>query len=448
MKPTKRDCKKTVLNTHQPPETLPVHRVISAAKSLIRHSRELVRHEREVERATGAHFNLFQIFGVGHYEVSTHSPLLADLLNPDGSHGQGAAFLNCFLKTIESEHSLSPYLKTNFNPDSARVHLEYSLGPRTEISGGRLDILIVDKAGLQIAIENKIYAVEQENWVRRYRHDLRENDCLIYLTLNGDAPIQIDEGAKDKVICISYATTITRWLTACRKEVATVPIVRESLTQYIHLIQNLTHQNLSNRMNEEIIRTVLDNDENFRAFCALRDANMAVRGKVIRDLGDRIRKKISERVPLGFKVVSTPTGNCTKSEAFYFSTPELESMNLVAAIEFDAHDYGQCFYGFGLGKPDQLFDEKSPAGQILIKHFTETFGTPQSSNSYWPAWRYWTARQRWDDEVFQTIAFRKEQFDHEIMSIIEHLLAVAKGSFSRELSNLERPQISADKSSP
>ncbi|MFU8894691.1 MAG: PD-(D/E)XK nuclease family protein, partial [Luteolibacter sp.] len=45
------------------------------------------RYEDELTRVNGAHFNLFDVLHIGHYEVRTHSPMLAELLNPRGSHG-------------------------------------------------------------------------------------------------------------------------------------------------------------------------------------------------------------------------------------------------------------------------------------------------------------------------------------------------------------------------
>ena len=48
---------------------------------------------REESRYTAADFNIFRLLGVARAEVTTHSAMLAELLNPDGSHGQGDRFL-------------------------------------------------------------------------------------------------------------------------------------------------------------------------------------------------------------------------------------------------------------------------------------------------------------------------------------------------------------------
>jgi len=40
----------------------------------------------ELLDATGGRFNMFGILGVNHYE-NTHSAIICELLNPQGSHG-------------------------------------------------------------------------------------------------------------------------------------------------------------------------------------------------------------------------------------------------------------------------------------------------------------------------------------------------------------------------
>src|SRR5690242_6995373 len=52
---------------------------------------------------TSPHFNLFQITRRAHYEVTTHSALLGELLNPLGNHDQGGLFLSSFLELIASK---------------------------------------------------------------------------------------------------------------------------------------------------------------------------------------------------------------------------------------------------------------------------------------------------------------------------------------------------------
>jgi hypothetical protein len=55
--------------------------------------------------ATGGRFNMFRVVGVNHYE-NTHSGIIAEFLNPNGSHGLKDKFLREFInQTIPKDFS-------------------------------------------------------------------------------------------------------------------------------------------------------------------------------------------------------------------------------------------------------------------------------------------------------------------------------------------------------
>lgn len=398
------------------------------AQSLLAQTRIVVRHQRELERITGEHFNLFQILGIGHYEVSTHSPLLGDLLDPGGTHGQGAIFLELFIQQVLTQSDLvdRPGLE-RFDPATARIVLEQSLGERTETDGGRLDLLLTDKTGNQMAIENKIYAAEQVNWVRRYRAGLAPGAPLIYLTLQGGAALDDDSTKDEALIRLSYRDDITAWLEACRKEVATVPIVRESLTQYLFLIRQLTHQNSGRRMNDEIVSTVLHSPESLEAFIALRNADTAVRGTIVRGLAERIRS----RIPVDFPMVATPEGKCGKEEAFIFSIPELAVHHIQAGICFATGNYNGCFFGFEMANNVQVEKVSNPILDSLRGEFRKHFPKAKTTG-IWPIWTWWDARRNWDESVLKAIHFDPAAFDEELMAVIAVLRETAL-NFAKEI---------------
>lgn len=385
---------------------------------LLNLARGLVSHEKEIERVTASRFNLFHIFGVGHYEVSTHSALLANLLNPRGSHGQGAAFLKLFLAT--EAIFKAPGFPKDFDADSAIVRCEVFIGTKTATTGGRLDILITDKHGKKIAIENKVHGEEQQNWVERYLDFLKKDGCLIYLTKLGEEAAQATtDDLKSKVHCISYALTIKAWLEACRKEAAMVPIVRESLTQYIQLINDLTHQNRDTRMNDKFASSILSHPDTFDAYCALRDANRPIKGEIVRELGERIKPW----VPTGFKVVASPKGSCEKHDGLKFSANDLEPYNVHAVVSFDSPDYLNCYYGFELIDPTKHFGKQAGDSELLTGSFREVFGKDPLSSGRWPAWRHWEIKD-WNDDVLRQIHFEKSSFDDEFVRLLTQLAKV------------------------
>ena len=78
--------------------------------------------------ASGENFNIFTILDRETDEVKTHSAIIADLLNPDGLHGQGEVFARLFLDRLKIE--------THGDLRRARVGAEVDVGEH-----GRIDVL-------------------------------------------------------------------------------------------------------------------------------------------------------------------------------------------------------------------------------------------------------------------------------------------------------------------
>ena len=56
----------------------------------------------EIERITGEKYNIFSILGLSSDELA-HSRFLANLLNPQGSHGQGDIYLKLFFECMREK---------------------------------------------------------------------------------------------------------------------------------------------------------------------------------------------------------------------------------------------------------------------------------------------------------------------------------------------------------
>jgi hypothetical protein len=377
---------------------------------LLRFTESHNRHNEALIHATGEHFNIFQILGVGHLEVATHSPILAELLNPRGRHGQGAALLRLFLAELKID---------GFDADNATVTTEYQAGPKTEKSGGRIDIVIKDGKGA-IFIENKIYASDQDNQMERYR-GFDRGAFLFYLTLDGRMPSNISEADLKRIQCecISYETHILAWLKECRKAVACLPNVRETITQYIHLIEELTHQSTTNRMNQELIDEIVKGEASLRAFFTLRDADAAVRAALILKLDAQLNEIANA---IGLKREGALRELHKKDDHFYFTTPGLERCNLKMGCIFDAGNFVDFCFGFVKGNVN------TPCAQAaeLLAVFREQFPSKkQEPSDWWPAWDYWEAPYRyWGHRAFEAI--RSGQFAQDLKVKLEKMTMIAK----------------------
>lgn len=191
----------------------------------------------EVDQFKAEQFNVFHILDRGKYEVSTHTPFLAELLNPNGSHGQKNLFLSKFLNLL----LCLPEEADDFN------WLVYS---ETEF----IDLQIVNyPLKKAIFIENKIYTDAHDGQLSRYFKKWRDgywqdNGAFIYLSPNQNKNTPANDGFSEEVcpkeqvmdvLCIwSYQDEIHRWL----KEV--LPLVksekvRGTLRQYMDTIMHL-----------------------------------------------------------------------------------------------------------------------------------------------------------------------------------------------------------------
>ena len=64
--------------------------------------------ERKASELRGEQFNIFKVCGIDHYELQ-HSAIIAELLNPQGSHGQGALYLKLFMQVYGSKLPIDKY---------------------------------------------------------------------------------------------------------------------------------------------------------------------------------------------------------------------------------------------------------------------------------------------------------------------------------------------------
>ena len=225
-------------------------------KSLLSQVAVISKKNAEILDATGGRFNMFRLCGVNHYE-NTHSAIIAEFLNPNGTHGLKSKLLECFIETLGEYFTIQ-----NFNFDKSRVFTEYST------KEGRIDILIEDNQKKAIIIENKIYANDQFEQLKRYNKYAsdtykKENYQILYLTLFGNnATEQSGEGVS--YLSISHEYNIINWLEKCVAISSRFPIVRETIIQYINHLKQLTNQDMDAKNKDEITK-ILSNIENLKA---------------------------------------------------------------------------------------------------------------------------------------------------------------------------------------
>lgn len=194
--------------------------------------------------ALGEDYNVLETAIKGNEEM-IHSSIIASLLDTRGAHGQKYRFLELFLRCL-------PERFKSFDASGARTVCERYIGPKTEDSGGRVDICIENISGQMIVIENKIFAGDQEHQILRYVKFLRGRSRnrvgveypVLYLTPDGHSP-SYDSTQADMMqcrcgedyVCISYRDVIVPWLDKCINEMQEKPHLKEHLATYRDIIR-------------------------------------------------------------------------------------------------------------------------------------------------------------------------------------------------------------------
>lgn len=209
----------------------------------------------------GDDYNIFSILGHTSKEL-THSKLIASLLDPNGSHHMGPVFLDAFIDVVGID-------KCRFDGAHSSVKTEKPLGiisnDPMNPDGGRIDIILTDRNGQNIIIENKIFADDQKKQLIRYNQHRSEGIPILYLTPTGRKPkeysyktdgIALSEGKDFK--CISYKEHIIKWLEACLK--STLPEnVKTVIHQYLNIVKKIVNKTSRDEMRDGIVKYITEN---------------------------------------------------------------------------------------------------------------------------------------------------------------------------------------------
>lgn len=202
-------------------------------------------------------YNIFRILGVEAKEVIM-CRFLADLLNPERSHGTGPLFLRAFLQRVLWDCPMSDTLLARTSVVTEFV-----------TDGDRKIDIVIQNSRYFVPIEVKIYAREQEGQCFDYSQYAR-NAPLLYLTRFGEAPSGYSLKQKDgpgllpleHVRCISWSRDIVNWLTGLLPQLDGA--VRSMTEQYIDTIRTIADER-GQRQVEEIVQAVLASPEFFQA---------------------------------------------------------------------------------------------------------------------------------------------------------------------------------------
>lgn len=375
-------------------------------KNLLQQVATITQKNNELLDATGGRFNMFRICGVNHYE-NTHSAIIAELLNPKGSHSLKSAFLEAFLNLIDKDS-----IPTTFNPSTATAYTEYTT------DNGRIDILIEDDQKNALIIENKIYAPDQREQLKRYNQYAQKQYKaykIYYLTLLGDkASEQSGEGVN--YLPISYSDTIIKWLDQCITLSARLPIVRETLIQYSNHLKTLTNQDMNTKNQEEIVKTLGD----FGNLEAVQNIFLNY-PKVFDYLAQKHfnpkMEKFAKDKNLEYHYEKVVNKNYDSYIRFYLTNVEWEGK---IEISFDFEE-GSYYYGV-CNNPEKY--QLSPENKAILHQRLEEKGIPIEETQWYP---FYENIDNLTVELWERDIVKSEAFFESCKQRVEILLDALKG---------------------
>lgn len=259
---------------------------------------------RNKRRESGDMFNIFEILKAEHYEVSTHSAILAELLNPKGSHGCTDLFLKSFLEVLDQKEFFQ-------NLCDVTIEVENSIGAldNNKEYGGRIDLIIHEKHNSAIIIENKIYADDQDKQLYRYcryAQSTYKKSIVLYLTLDGKTPSEKTTKGDDTKIkvdpqSISYQYHIKRWIENSIEKVYSKTNLQNSLKQYLQVINKLTNQDMNSISKEKLVE-LLSSPENMNNALLIRDTIDDALDMFMRNVFVPQLEKISQELNLKYSL--------------------------------------------------------------------------------------------------------------------------------------------------
>ena len=213
-------------------------------------------------------FNPFQFLRTDEMGLSK---ILAFLLDPTETHGQGDLFLNSFLKFI-NKHQFLAYQKVNIYLEKITKEENDEITNETTNKNGRHDIFIEgildNKRSWVISIENKLQgAIDQPKQMHTYDKDLKnyvsDSYFLIYLPIFSNNPpeksISEDEWAElmsNKKAMVLSASMLIQWLD---NTVIIAPAVKQFCNDFKKFLSEDIMGNTQN--SNELIECLINNDK-------------------------------------------------------------------------------------------------------------------------------------------------------------------------------------------
>ena len=328
-------------------------------------------------------FNVFSAMFDTSDEVYLHSQFIYSLLS--FKTGKEYFYLNAFLRTIDS--------KFQYNRDSLEIHKELH----------DIDVLLIDKTKkYAVIVENKIYASDSnhtdEGQLEKYYRIVIEDEKIpednvevFYLSLDGHEPSSesVYTSKKypklcEKVQCISYPNEIRSWLQGCMQFVYDKPFQRETILQYIKLIDDMTN-NVDIEERIEIKKLIGESKSNLESAKLLIDNVNHLHWHTIADFWNGLVEALEK---YGYEVTQKPTDE-DYTDIARGSNKKKNNVSLVIGIKTEfpfvirIEEYNDEWFYYGVKTNKKMPNQYVQAFEALVAN-----DNSYENNEDWVIWRY------------------------------------------------------------
>lgn len=368
----------------------------------------VIEHKYRVLEEGKERFNIFAALHKTNDEVRLYSRFISVLLAPNGSHKKKDKFLNLFLKTLSID---------NFDTNNCKVYpTEWNKSEYKNI-----DILIINRVQRQaIIIENKIGAgdsnSEESGQLERYynlvHHEEnipKENIRVYYLSPDKREPSDESLGAYKTLdningATIGYGTEILRWLNSCLQECINTPYLRESILQFIELIEDMTNNNSEIEERIEIRDLIGSSVDNMQSAKLIMDNLKHIKWHTVWDFWCELAEALKDK---GYVIASQPTAddvhNTTHFESYKkgYETSNDYGMYFVASNGVTLYIWngtGEYWLYWGIDKLGDAEDMEEKVNSFVLNNskffkqdespYWKEFSLEKDENIFFPDFSY------------------------------------------------------------
>ena len=373
---------------------------------------------RELDRKLAQRFNILDYLRDDELGLSR---IIADLLNPKASHGQGMLFLQTLL-SLEGLKNTRHWPGLDRNQISVVVERKITANRRIDIS---VHIGGTDGQTYCLAIENKPYAGDQKNQVKDYLDHLKREYCdrflLIYLSRTGEGPLEESirktelDAWKDRFAIMPYYRgqedqsdkfaafhphSLADWFGECRKNCEV-----DRLRWFLRDAETFCQQRfgdqavIADRKKKATFDFVLSNPSNLKTALAVFESWPDVRNHVCEKFLNQIETAVKEHEKLkefadSMKVGHTYEGEHGRSHIWLYrdcwTRYEVDSsdLNQHTSIRMESGAKGPNGWYIGVSSPmAEMANGDKERRQRLVIELKNKLGRG-NEESWWPWWEW------------------------------------------------------------